>query len=173
MHVLFVCTGNICRSPTSERLAAAMAAQQAVSGFRASSAGTGAVIGHPVHPEAARVLADLGGDPLGFTARQLTAARAADADLILTMTREHRDAVLELAPRRLHQTFTLTEAHALITQFDPENVAGLAALRPHLRADELPDVSDPIGQSPEVFEQVGARIAALVGPVVEFCGRVG
>ena len=165
MHVLFVCTGNICRSPTSERLAAAR-------GITASSAGTRAVIGHPMHPEAARVLVELGGDPSGFIARQLTARQLTEADLVLTMTREHRDAVLELAPRRLHQTFTLTEAAALITGFSPKDVAGLAGLRPHLRADQVLDVTDPIGQSPAVFEQVGSQIAALMAPVVEFCGRL-
>jgi protein-tyrosine phosphatase len=62
LHILFVCTGNICRSPSAERLATA-------AGASASSAGTRAVIGHPMHPESARVLRDLGGDPDGFVAR--------------------------------------------------------------------------------------------------------
>ena len=66
IRILFVCTGNICRSPSGERLAAALNAQNPITGFRASSAGTRAVIAHPVHPEAARVLADLGGDPADF-----------------------------------------------------------------------------------------------------------
>jgi protein-tyrosine phosphatase len=172
VHLLFVCTGNICRSPSGERLAAALNAQDPITGFRASSAGTRAVIAHPVHPEAARVLADLGGDPADFAARQLTAKIAADADLVLAMTREHRDAVLELAPRQLRRTFTLTEAAELITQFDPAEVGELASLRPRLRADQTPDVPDPIGQDAEVFEQVGARIAGLVAPIVEFCRRM-
>jgi len=66
VHILFVCTGNICRSPTAERLAETAwtaGPGDPAPGFRASSAGTRAVIGHPVHPEAARVLTDLGGDP--------------------------------------------------------------------------------------------------------------
>lgn len=166
MHILFVCTGNICRSPTAERLAAA------VPGLRASSAGTRAVIGHPVHPEAARVLRDLGGDPAGFAARQLSPKIAGGADLILTMTRAHRDAVLEMAPRQLRRTFTLAEAAALTTEFGPAEVADLAALRPHLRAGLDLDVADPIGQSPEVFDRVGAQIAELVRPVAEFCRRL-
>ena len=162
MHILFVCTGNICRSPTAERLAAA-------GGVTASSAGTRAVIGHPVHPEAARVLRHLGGDPSGFAARQLTAKIAGAADLVVTMTRAHRDAVLELAPRQLRRTFTLTEAAELITRFSPSGVADLAGLRPHLSADQVLDVPDPIGQSPEVFDRVGAQIDALVAPIVAFC----
>lgn len=172
MHLLFVCTGNICRSPSAERLAEALNAQNPIAGFRASSAGTRAVIGHPVHSEAARVLAALGGDPKGFAARQLKPAIATEADLVLTMTREHRDAVLEIAPRQLRRTFTLTEAAELITRFDPAEVGELPSLRSQLRAEQTPDVPDPIGQSPEVFDRVGAQIAELVAPVLEFCRRV-
>ena len=171
MHILFVCTGNICRSPTAERLAAAAAGRDPIPDFRASSAGTRAVIGHPVHPESARVLQDLGGDPAGFAARQLTARIAADADLVLALTKAHRDAVLELAPRQLHRTFTLTEAAQLTSLFDPDSVQDLSALRPQLRADQSPDVPDPIGRDPEVFDRVGSQIADLMGPVMEFCRR--
>jgi protein-tyrosine phosphatase len=172
VHLLFVCTGNICRSPTAERLAAALAEQDPIPGFQTSSAGTRAVIAHPVHEEAARVLANLGGDPAGFAARQLTAAIAGEADLVLAMTREHRDAVLELAPRQLRRAFTVAELAALTTEFEPVDVAELAGLRPRLRVDQAPDVPDPIGQDPEVFERVGAQIAGLVAPIVEFCRRV-
>ncbi len=59
MHVLFVCTGNICRSPTAERLAAGLSS---MADLRASSAGTRAVIAHPMHPDAAQALMDLGGE---------------------------------------------------------------------------------------------------------------
>ncbi len=165
MHILFVCTGNICRSPTAERLAAAW-------GLDASSAGIHAMIGHPMHPEAARTLAELGGDPAGFTARQLNAKIAGAADLIVAMAREHRDAVLEIAPRQLKRTFTLTEISALIGEFQPADLAELAGLRPHLRAEQVTDVFDPIGQGPEVFDRMADRIVELLEPVVEFCGRV-
>jgi protein-tyrosine phosphatase len=63
-----------------------------------------------------------------FTPRQL-ASRASDADLVLTMTRAHRDAVLECTPRRLHRTFTLREAARLVSECDARDVAELAALR--------------------------------------------
>ena len=100
MHILFVCTGNICRSPTGERLAAAYAAENGMPELWVSSAGTRAVIGHPVHRDAAVVLDALGGDTSGFAARQLTAKIASTADLIIAMTSAHRDIVLETAPDR-------------------------------------------------------------------------
>jgi protein-tyrosine phosphatase len=167
LHVLFVCTGNICRSPTAERLAAAYAGRLQVPDFRASSAGTRALIAHPIQCEAAVVLENLGGDTSNFTARQLTSQIASDADLVLTMTRAHRDTVLELAPRQLHRTFTLSEAARLASEFSPRSVADLAALRPQLAGQKLADIPDPIGQSAEVFATVGSQIADLLPPILE------
>ncbi|BDX34262.1 hypothetical protein TUM20985_48090 [Mycobacterium antarcticum] len=169
MHVLFVCTGNICRSPTAERLLVALAPANGLHGIQASSAGVHAVIGHPIHPEAAPVLERLGGDTANFAARQLTAKIASAADFILTMTRAHRDAVLELAPHRLHRTFTLTEASRLIAERGARTVAELAARRSLVTADALLDIPDPIGQSTEVFAEIGEQIAHLLPPVFDVC----
>jgi protein-tyrosine phosphatase len=171
MHILFVCTGNICRSPTAERLAAAHAAQYAIPDLTASSAGTRAVIGHPVHRDAAVVLEGLGGDTSGFAARQLTAKIASSADLIIAMTGTHRDIVLETAPRQLQRTFTLTEASHLASMDEAETLADLAGLRPRLGTKDKPDIPDPIGQSPEVFAAIGAQIAGLLPPIMELCRR--
>lgn len=169
MHILFVCTGNICRSPTAERLAAAYAARYQIPDLRVSSAGTRAVIAHPFHHEAALVLEQLGGDASNFAARQLTPRIAADADLVLTMTKAHRDAVLELAPHRLHRTYTLSEAARLASACNARSVADLAAFRPHLVASELFDISDPIGKSAEYFAMVGSQIADLLQPILKLC----
>jgi protein-tyrosine phosphatase len=171
MHILFICTGNICRSPTGERLAAAYAAQHGIADFTASSAGTRALIGHPVHRDAAVVLDALGGDTSEFAARQLTAKIASAADLIIAMTGAHRDTVLETAPRQLQRTFTLSEAAQLASMEGAETLADLATLRPHLAANAMADISDPIGQSPEVFATVGAQIAGLLPPIMELCRR--
>jgi protein-tyrosine phosphatase len=168
---LFVCTGNICRSPTAERLAAAYATELEISDFIAGSAGTRAVINHPIHPDAAPVLEKLGGDASNFAARQLTPRIASDADLVLTMTQAHRAAVLELAPRQLRRTFTLIEAARLAAEFGPDDLSDLPRLRAHLPADEALDITDPIGQDPDVFSAVGSQIAELLPPVLELCKR--
>ena len=171
VHVLFVCTGNICRSPTAERLVAAYAVQHGITDFTASSAGIRAVIGHPIHRDAAVVLEKLGGDASDFAARQLKPKMASAADLIITMTGAHRDIVLETAPRQLWRTFTLTEAARLASMEGAETLADFAALRPHLNANDIADIPDPIGQSPEVFEIIGAQIAEMLPPILEVCRR--
>ena len=171
MHLLFVCTGNICRSPTAERLAAAYGARFQVPDFNASSAGTRATIGHPIQHDAALVLQKLGGEASNFAARQLTSRIASDADLVLTMTRAHRDTVLGLAPRQLPRTFTLIEAARLALECNARNVADLAALRPHLKPDKPSDIPDPLGQSEEFFAMVGSQIADLLPPILELCRR--
>jgi protein-tyrosine phosphatase len=127
------------------------------------------VIAHPIHHDAALVLEQLGGDTSGFFARHLTSRIASNADLVLTMTRGHRDTVLELAPQQLNRTFTLIEAARLTTEFNARNVADFAALRPQLPADELSDIADPIGKSSDVFASVGSQIAGLLPPILELC----
>lgn len=87
------------------------------------------------------------------------------------MTRAHRDKVLELAPRLLRRTYTLTEAALLAADVDAQHVEDLAGLRPRLDREESPDVPDPIGQDAEVFAAVGAQIAGLLPPILELCKR--
>ena len=171
LNLLVVCTGNICRSPTAERLAVTYAARLHIPDFVATSAGTHAVIGHPIHRDAAVVLQKLGGDASNFAARQLTAKVASDADLVVTMTRAHRDAVLELAPRKLVKTFTLIEAARLISDCNAKTIKDLSTLRPQLAAHKVPDVLDPIGQDADVSSRVGSQIAELLTPILELCRR--
>src|SRR3954470_23136084 len=68
-RVLFVCIGNVCRSPVGERL---LAARLPAERFAISSAGVGAMVGYAMSRYAAEELKSYGGDPTGFAARQLT-----------------------------------------------------------------------------------------------------
>ena len=147
------------------------AAKFQLQGFQASSAGTRAVIGRPIHVEAATVLATLGGEGSHFAARQLTEKVVRPVDLVLTMTRAQRNSVLELAPNRLRSTFTLCEASRLVTECGATTLAELPLLRSHLSADSSLDIDDPIGRDSAVFRRVGEEIAHRLQPIMELCRR--
>jgi protein-tyrosine phosphatase len=181
VRLLFVCTGNLCRSPVAERLAAARARDAL--GFRADevhvfSAGLGAQVGQPMHPLSAKALVRLGGKPFGFEAQAFSKEMAQQADLVLTMTRRQRRAVLEQTPRGLRRTFTLLEAAGLLELADLDGLTRvpleeraqelgmrLHAARQYRPGTEADDVLDPIGQSARVHNRVAARIAAALGPL--------
>ncbi|PQE00644.1 low molecular weight phosphatase family protein [Mycobacterium sp. EPG1] len=170
MRILFVCTGNICRSPTAERLAIAYGAQLDMPDLQIESAGVRAVVGHAIHPYAALVIEGLGADPTNFSARQLNPRIASGADLILTMTQEHRDQVLERAPRAFRRTFTLTEAAQLARLPAADSVADLADLRT-MSGPKVTDIPDPINRDIGVFEDVGSLIADCIPPILRLCQR--
>jgi protein-tyrosine-phosphatase len=150
----------------------------AASEIRLVSAGTNAVVDSAMHPHSALVLAGLGAEAGDFTARQLTEALPAEADLILTMTRRHCKDVLEAAPRGLARTFTLREAAALLDLVDPTELPGVTvAERARALVKQLAearsrrpatddDIRDPIGRPVEVHEEVGEAIAAALLPVL-------
>jgi protein-tyrosine-phosphatase len=181
--VLLVCTGNICRSALAERLARAYLDEALgvdLKAIQVESAGTQAVVGSGVHPDSALVLTGLGGNPAGFAARQLVDAMANRADLTLTLTRSHRQAVLNAAPRALPRTFTLREAADLMRIVDvaePHDsdsfpgrcralVKAMSTARSRRTTDAADDVADPIGRPLEFHEQVGEEIAGALLPVL-------
>jgi len=131
--ILMVCTGNICRSPAAELLLTQTLGPDA--GLRVASAGTHAVVGAPVHPPMARLLAAAGTPYDTFLARQLTPGLVRDAAVVVTMTRRHRGHVVELVPAAVRRTFTYRELARFADAVAPELPPGtpderLAALVP-------------------------------------------
>lgn len=124
----------------------------------ASSAGTHGLTGHGMDDTAAMVLHQLGGESEGFVARRITPRIAQDADLILTMTAAHRDAVLALSPRGLRRTFTLLEAARLIEVSGATSVDEIANARVR-HSVGAPDIEDPYRRAQDLYEEVGQQIA--------------
>jgi protein-tyrosine-phosphatase len=173
-RLLFVCTGNLCRSPLAERLAHARLEPDL---FTVDSAGTEAVLGAPMDPDAAEIARDLGASTDGHRARQLTPAAVEATDLVLTATREHRAAVVQLVPEAARYTFTMAEFARLTAAIPATGLAGLGAveraralvaiagkLRGTVRPDnpDDDDIPDPYRRSVDIHRRVGAVIAAVL-----------
>lgn len=90
MRILFVCTGNICRSPFAEAAAHQMA------DVDVSSAGTVAVSGGPASRTGIAVAAEMGVDMTAHRASPLTRGLIADADIVYCMEEEHVVGVLAI-----------------------------------------------------------------------------
>lgn len=170
VHVLFLCSGNVCRSPIAERLTRAFATEHELPNLTAESAGTRALVGFPIEPVAARVIEGLGGDVTGFKARRLRADMIGGADLILAMTEQIRDHASELVPDAAARAFTLGEAHAIAKRTRASTVGELAGARRGYIAHEDLNISDPVGLSAAAYERVGEQIAATLLPLLRSLG---
>lgn len=103
-NVLFVCVGNICRSPSAEVMLREAVAGK---GIKVSSAGLGALVGHGIDITAQELLVEQGMDGLAHRARQIDDAILGVADLVLTMERKHVRRIAEIAPQASGKTFLL------------------------------------------------------------------
>lgn len=183
-NILTVCTGNICRSPLAE---AVLASRLADLDLRVHSAGTQALVGHGMPAEALE-LAALHGVPSAragsHTARLLTESLMHDADLVLTMTSRHSTDAVQLAPRRLHRTFTVREFARLAATLDDDVLLDVAHGAPNarsrfnalvqavsdqrgiaLRADGDEDVIDPYRRSASVYAQSAEQLIPALAQV--------
>ena len=99
VRVVFVCWGNICRSPIAERVAEKMAADQGLTGVRFTSAATSTEeLGAPMDRRAAAVLRERGYRSGDHVAHQIDATEIEAADLVVAMEDIHVRKMLAMAP---------------------------------------------------------------------------
>jgi protein-tyrosine phosphatase len=170
-RVLFVCIGNVCRSPLGERL---LASKLPTDRFEVASAGVGAMVGSAMTPEAAVHLESYGGTAGGFVARQLTSPIVKDSDLVLTATKAIRTRVLEDTPGALRRTFTVLEFAALLdfvpVHGDPAVVVRTAAEERSRAALDDYDIADPFSRGDEAHLVAARSMAAAVDRIAEALG---
>lgn len=142
--ILFVCSGNTCRSPmawalTRKRLAESLGVEESgleEQGFNVVSAGTFAMPGAKATPQAVEAVQELGADLGKHRSRPLSVELVHQADVIFTMGRGHRSAVLGMVP----------SAGEKVKMLDPTGA----------------DIEDPIGSDVGVYRTLAASMDQMV-----------
>lgn len=136
MKVLFVCSGNICRSPMAEGYFRHVTADRGLGHVRVDSAGTLGIFGAPASPEAIEAMAEIGVDIGSHRSRGIDETDLLTADLVVAMARHHLEELAHRYPagageRRLVRAF----------EKSPSPATG------------APDLDDPIGEALDVYRE--------------------
>jgi len=142
--VLFVCTGNTCRSPMAEGILKKLSRERNLP-VEVFSAGLAAFVGAPAAPEAVEAAREKGIDLSGHQSQPLSKNLVVESDLILTMTAKHKEMILKKMPSLEGKVFTL---------------AGFSGA-------EDADIADPVGQPLEAYREVFGRMEGLISGSAE------
>ncbi|MBS3897377.1 MAG: low molecular weight protein arginine phosphatase [Dethiobacter sp.] len=142
--LLFICTGNTCRSPLAKALTEAALEAAGVHGWEVVSAGLAAHPGMPASAEAGAVARDAGLDLTLHRAKPLSAELLARAELVLVMTAGHKTALLSGAGGYKYKVYTVKEY-----------------------VGREGDVADPFGGGLASYRQTARELHNLVNLLVE------
>ena len=146
MRLLFVCTGNTCRSSMAEAIAKKKINEnEKYKDIIVESAGVFAFNGSSASNEAIYVMQNRGIDLKYHKARSITPDIIKNADLILTMTENHKRAVSDISKSANMKTFTLKE----------------------YASGEKGDILDPFGHNIKVYESCADELEMYIEKVLE------
>lgn len=144
MKVLFVCTGNSCRSPMAKALFKKMAEEQNLH-VEVDSCGTATLVGMSASKDAIEALRREGIDISGHKSKPINKELVDWADLIFVMERRHLDRILEDFPEARAKVHLLSK----------------------YANDEEKDIIDPIGKPREVYEELLLTLKFYLPKVIE------
>lgn len=136
--VLFVCTGNICRSPMAAALLRSYAEARG-DALQVESAGTWGVEGEPASPLAQRVISERGLSLDGHIARTVSRELLQSAAVLIVMTRSHRDALAAEFPETRPKLYMMSELSGM--QYD---------------------IADPYGRPLAAYEACATNLEQLI-----------
>ncbi len=147
-NVLFVCTGNTCRSPMAEGLF--RLAVQGRSDFKTSSAGVAASRGAPCNPETAALLKKRGAELKDFSSRMVSDELLAAATHVFAMTRSHLQTLEARFPKHSDKFY-------LVCEFVDIPNEGIGT-----------DVPDPIGLGRKAYEEVAEMFDMAIPSIIAY-----
>ncbi|MNO27394.1 Low molecular weight protein-tyrosine-phosphatase YwlE [compost metagenome] len=186
MRILFVCTGNTCRSPMAEGMLRKLARERGLS-VEVRSAGVAATEGSSMSYHAEAVLKDQGIKD-SITSTLLGAELTDWADLILTLTESHKRQVLFTFPQAAEKVYALKEfvednetvladqeeLQQLIADVEleralgkPQNEAKIRRINEIARRLPVYDISDPFGGSRDVYDRTAAEIRVALSKLLD------
>jgi len=140
VKILFVCTGNTCRSSMAGALARKILEERGQREIQVSSAGIAAFPGEQASREAIQVMSEMGISLHDHRATRLTPEDIREADLVLTMTAAHREYIKRLVPQCSEKVFTLAD------------YAGA----------ESEDIPDPLGYPLDAYRECARKLEELI-----------
>ncbi len=143
MNVLFVCTGNTCRSPMAEAVFNHISSKIGKD-HQAISRGTNVFFPQPINSKSVFALKELGIDAQKHLSRQVTQDDIRSCDLVLTMSSSHKMSLKSAFPNFKHKIYTLSEK---------------------AYGKDL-DIEDPFGQSQEIYNLCLKSIYDAVGKII-------
>ena len=150
-QILFVCTGNTCRSPMAQGIFQKILEEENLTDhFTARSAGVAAFPGDTANPHTFKILKEIGIDLSDFRSTATSSHLLKESHLILGMTAPHLFALQDLAPEEGEKLLLISNFNADGTEID--------------NPTELPD---PIGQGPQVYQETAEALTEHLTGLIE------